>query len=696
MTEPIADQPRAETGAEETRDWLAALAGGACDEDAFLRAVQPLTQKSSDAGWELLSLLDQYYRRGKIKPEVFRAIKSHIEGQLLGTSIDTEVGAPLPQKREPLPAASLSMAVAAVTAPAAAGGASAIAATRGIRREIAVGEVLRGRYRIKGVLGRGDMGSVFEAVDEYRLNLPVVGQRLAVKVPHGAVVARPELLDEMRREFQHMQSLSHPNIVRVHEFDRDGDVAFFTMECLSGLSLSRVLSARHQGALQRSHAVTVVRAVGAALAHAHAHGVVHGDLNPEHIFITDDGEVRVMGFGAAHAMRRIAAIADAASAEHKPGATTRYASCQLLEGAAAGTSDDLYALACVVYVLLAGRHPFREQTSLQARMLGLRPTRPAGLSGAQWRALRMALSLDRERRPADVERWMIPFNAHSAGERLPALLALLQVSTPKRGSWLRPALAASVAALLAIGWAVSTNIDSITRAAARLSQMRYRADDAASSADQSAVQLPPAAAPAEAPAIGDTAGGHPAPLIARVPATPLAATPVHPAPPPAPAPVPPPATPATPTTPAAPAAPAAPAPLAAATPIPPPRAPATAPTPARVQHSRIELSAAAVEVPPADPTAQVVVRRSGSVQGNASFYWWTESGTAKPGQDFVPVAPHEQSMGAGKGAVNLAIPLISNTTRREPRSFYVVIGDPSDGASLGARTVAIVTIPPAQ
>ncbi len=657
MTEPIADQPRAETVLEETKEWLDALAGGACDEGAFLRAVQPLTQKSSDAGWELLSLLDQYYRRGRIKPEVFRAIKSHFECHLLGASIDIEVSAPLPQKHEPLPAAALGTAIAADTAPAAAGGATAIAATRGIRREIAVGEVLRGRYRIKGVLGRGDMGSVFEAVDEYRLNLPGVGQRLAVKVPHGAVVERPELLDEMRREFQHMQSLSHPNIVRVHEFDRDGDIAFFTMECLSGLSLSRVLSARHQVALQRSHAVRVVRAVGAALAHAHAHGVVHGDLNPEHIFITDDGEVRVMGFGAAHAMRRIPAIADAASAEHKPGATTRYASCQLLEGAAAGTSDDLYALACVVYLLLAGRHPFRDQASLQARMLGLRPTRPAGLSGAQWRALRMALSFDRERWPADVERWLIPFNAHSAAERLPALPALLRVSSPKRGSRLRPALVASVAALLAIGWAVSTNIDSITRAAARLSLMRHRAADAASPAHQSASQLPPTAVPTAVPAIGDTAGGHRAPLNVRVPGTPLAATPVHPAPPPA---------------------------------------PATAPTPARVQHSRIELSAAAVEVPPAESTAQVVVRRSGSVQGNASFYWWTESGTAKPGLDFVPVARHEQSLGAGKGAVNLAIPLISDTTRREPKSFYVVIGDPSDGASLGAHTVTIVTIPPAQ
>ena len=642
MTEPIGDSARAAAAPETAKDWLDALAGGTCDEDAFLRAVQPLIQISSDAGWELLSLLDQYYRRGKIKPEVFRAIKLHFEGHLLGTSSDIEVGVPPAQKYGPLPAAALSLATTSVAVPAAVGGGSAVLAARGNRREIAVGDVLRGRYRIKGVLGRGDTGCVFEAVDEYLLDLPDVEQRLAIKVPHGAVADRPELLDELRREFQHMQSLSHPNILRVHEYDRHGGIAFFTMEYLSGLSLSRVLSARHQIALQRRHAVAIIRAVGAALAHAHAHGVVHGDLNPENIFITDAGEVRVMDFGGADGPHRGPRIRDAASEEQKPAAALRYASCQLLEGGAAGTRDDLYAFACVVYLLLAGRHPFRDQTSLQARMLGMRPTRPAVLTGAQWRAQRMGLAFDRERRPADVEKWLIPFDGHSAAEGLPALLELLRVPTPKRGRWLRPSLAAGVAAMLAVGWGVWTNVDSITGAAAWLRQTRHRAADAESPAEQSTARSPPASAPARTT-------------------------------PPAP--------------PAAASAPPASKPSVRAT------APVSAP---RVQRSRIELSAATVEVPPAESTAEVVVRRSGNVQGNASFHWWTESGTAKPGQDFMPVAPREESMGSGKGAVNLHIPLVSDSTRQQPKSFYVVISDPSDGATLGARTVTIVTIPPAQ
>ncbi|MGO8830839.1 MAG: serine/threonine protein kinase [Steroidobacteraceae bacterium] len=658
MTEPIGDSARAAAAPDTAKDWLDALACGTCDEDVFLRAVQPLVQISSDAGWELLSLLDQYYRRGKIKPEVFRAIKSHFEGHLLGTSSDIEVSVPPAQKYGPFPAAALSSATTSVAVPAAVGAGSAVLAARGNRREIAVGDVLRGRYRIKGVLGRGDTGCVFEAVDEYLLDLPDVEQRLAIKVPH-AVADRPELLDELRREFQRMQSLSHPNILRVHEYDRHGGIAFFTMEYLSGLSLSRVLSARHQIALQRPHAVAIIRAVGAALAHAHAHGVVHGDLNPENIFITDAGEVRVMDFGGAHEPHRASRIRDAASAEQKPAAALRYASCQLLEGGAAGTRDDLYAFACVVYLLLAGRHPFRDQTSLEARMLGMRPTRPAGLTGAQWRAQRMGLAFDRERRPADVEKWLIPFDGHSAAEGLPALLELLRVSTPKRSRWLRPSLAAGVAAMLAVGWGVWTNVDSITGAAAWLRQTRHRAADAESPAEQSTARSPPASAPART----------------TPPAPPTAAS----APP------------------APPAAASAPPAAASAPPASKPSVRATAPVSApRVQRSRIELSAAAVEVRPAESTAEVLVRRSGNVQGNASFHWWTESGTAKPGQDFMPVAPREESIGQGKGAVKLHIPLVSDSTRQQPKSFYVVISDPSDGATLGARTVTIVTIPPPQ
>jgi hypothetical protein len=112
--------------------------------------------------------------------------------------------------------------------------------------------------------------------------------------------------------------------------------------------------------------------------------------------------------------------------------------------------------------------------------------------------------------------------------------------------------------------------------------------------------------------------------------------------------------------------------------------------------SRVELAADAIDVPLTDPAARIVVRRRGSLQGAVTFTWWTESGTAKPGHDFIAVAPHQEVIEDGKNSVSLFIPVVGDATRQQPKSFYVVINDPGPGATLGARTLTMVTIPPSQ
>jgi serine/threonine protein kinase len=686
------------------QNWLDALASGTCDQAAFLRAVQELMRKVPDVGWDLLSLLDQYYRRGKIKPEVFRNVKSRLEAQLLGgTPGDAEISVPLPRAQDPSlvtgpvtgPVTAAPQPIPATASAADSAGAAGSAATTrsGAGREITVGDVLRGRYRIKSILGRGGMGIVLEAIDEYRLDLPEVGQRVALKVLHNAVAERPEMLTELRREFQHLQSLSHPNIIRVHEYDRDGDTAFFTMEFLRGLSLSQVLAARNEIPLDRSDALTMIRDVGAALAHAHARGVAHGDINPGNIFITDEGEVRVLDFGASHTLRRGPWISNFETLEQKPIATPRYASCQLLEGELPDARDDVYGLACVAYVLLAGKHPFGENTAIQARTLRLTPRRPVGLTGGQWRALQLGLSFNRDRRPANVAELLKPFRSREAETRLPELAALLRVSPHKRGRMMLPALAAAALAALAIGWWITTHFETVSRGAttsgeelkttlgsagATLSQLWHGIFEGANKPEEAADTPPPAPAPKAAassaapvsspapppktPSAARVASALPVPAAAPTAAPTPASTPVH-----APAPV------------------RAPAPVAS-----------SAARNAPVARSRIELAADTVDVPPDDPAARVLVRRSGTVHGNASFSWWTESGTAKPGRDFATIAPHQEHIDDGKASVNLFIPVIADVTRRQPRSFYVVISDPGDGATLGARTLTMVTLPGAE
>src|ERR1700680_281411 len=297
-TEPARwSEPRAGSQGA-TLTWLDALSSGACTPEAFLSAMRDQFQGDSEEGWEVLSLLDQYYRRGKIKAELFQTLKTRLESSALMVDEDAVARARARGVRDAAPRD------AAARDPAAAGA-----------REVAVGDVLRNRYRVRGLIGHGGMGTVFEAVDEYRLSLAAAGQRLAVKVMHTAVTRREELLFELQREFQHLQLLSHPNIVRVHEFDRDGDIAFFTMELLHGAPLSGVRSVRNAPALPRPYAFAIMRDVGAAISYAHLHGVVHGDINPQNIFVTNDGDLRVLDFGASNKLLRNRWLPDNDSAD---------------------------------------------------------------------------------------------------------------------------------------------------------------------------------------------------------------------------------------------------------------------------------------------------------------------------------------------------------------------------------------------
>jgi hypothetical protein len=100
-----------------------------------------------------------------------------------------------------------------------------------------------------------------------------------------------------------------------------------------------------------------------------------------------------------------------------------------------------------------------------------------------------------------------------------------------------------------------------------------------------------------------------------------------------------------------------------------------------------------VEVPAAESLAIVSVRRKGNLRGETNFTWWTESGTAKPGIDFLPALPQLASIGDGKSGISLSIPL-SKAPRVQSKSFYVVIDQSEGGAALGARTLTMITLLP--
>ena len=662
------------------KSWLDALASGVCDTSAFLLSVRERFGSDSDGSWEVLSQLDQYYRRGRIKPEMFHAVKTALAESALGTRNAKPLGIPVagdvaaprsPVRAEPIDPRPLPID------------------PRPFREEIqpqdAVlelkpGSVLRRRYRIETMLGQGEMGIVFQALDEYRLDTPPVGQHLAIKVLHTAVTKRAELLTELRRAFQQMQRLSHPNVVRVFEFDRDGPMVFFTMELLNGALLSRVLQARKLKPLDRAQALAVIRDIGAAISHAHSRGVVHGDINPQNVFITLSGELRVLDFGASYNSNRTAAATD-----HEltlPFTTSSYASCQVLEGERADARDDVFALACIAYVLLCGEHPFPKKTAIEARAARLIPRRPPKLTNQQWHALRAGLRWEREDRPADMEQWLERLHLGGAAKHLAPAAELVE-PPPHRERNSRFSMAAATAIillLLAAGYwvigqrgvlpSVDGGAPSVTPNAPSPRKPPPSATALPAASEPSLNDRSPAPTPRAAP-----------PPAARVAGASHDASAAREAPP---------------ATREAPTAREVPSTTHRAPTVPPPAAssaPTVAPAGVASGASRIELAADLVEVPAAESSAQVTVRRKGSLRGAANFTWWTESGTAKPGKDFSAVVPQPAYVGEGKPSISLSIP-VSNAPRAQSKSFYVVIDQSEGGAPMGGRTLTMVTLLP--
>ncbi|HEY1312698.1 MAG TPA: protein kinase, partial [Steroidobacteraceae bacterium] len=518
------------------RVWLDAVSSGICSPAVFYRAMQDQHQGNPEENWEVLSLLDQYYRRGKIKADLFQTLKAHLESEALGgqgtaparpkpAAAPPTITRPTPVPAAPppvAPAALATMPFAAVPAAAEHDETPQKAATPRARavREVAGGTLLRGRYRLGSVVGQGGMGTVFEATDEYRLDLPTTTQRVAIKVLRPAISQREDLLYEVQRGFQHLQLLSHPNIVRVHEFDRDADVAFFSMEFLSGAPLSRVLSSRNAAGLPRPYALTVMRDVGAALAYAHSMGLVHGDLTPHNVFITNNGELRVLDFAASHKLLREKWANDIELAQRAPVAAPGYASCQLLEGHNPDARDDIFALACISYMLLSGSHPFPNRTAVEAYAQHFKPRRPPQLTGHQWKVLREGLRWERDRRPADVEDWLKRFGLVGAAPRLPSSTVLASTPPPPRRTALMAGAVAATLILIAGGayWAL-THTDILGRLEADTASAPPPAET--TSQEQPAVREEPTPAPTlvapPGPAVPQPRAALAAPAIAVSP-----------------------------------------------------------------------------------------------------------------------------------------------------------------------------------
>jgi serine/threonine protein kinase len=421
-----------ETVSQVELNWqwrIDAVVCGECREDDFIDELSSLWKADPDSAWNVIALLNQRYRRGQIPVDLFRSIEFKIAQGGMGAvdygmtiildlvlatqrdvPIHTSDVLTLPGLGDHMhPDASAPQATPLKTPQVRMEDRSASSVPE-------IGRVLRNRYVLESRLGSGGMGTVFKAMDRYRCDLPEDNRHVAIKFLHEDIDSRPEVLWNLRREFYCAQALSHRSIVKVYELDRDDDVAFFTMELLEGELLSSVLERSYPFSISRSYAWAIILEIGDGLAHAHARNVVHGDLKPKNIMITNSGELRILDFGASHAPAHQHSNADGAR-KSTINITPAYACCELFEGQQGDPRDDLYALACLSYELLAGEHPFQGRRSTEARDLGLMARRPPGLTRQQWQTLAMGFSWRREGRAISVRDWVAKLNPGEATAR---------------------------------------------------------------------------------------------------------------------------------------------------------------------------------------------------------------------------------------------------------------------------------------
>ncbi|WP_232834288.1 serine/threonine protein kinase [Rhodoferax ferrireducens] len=271
-----------------------------------------------------------------------------------------------------------------------------------------VGDTLNGRFVLEECLGFGGMGMVYKALDLRKLEASDRKPYIAIKVLNVQFRGHPKSLIALQREAKKAQSLAHPNIVTVYDFDRDGAMVYLTMELLSGRSLQNLLHDPDFKGLSFAEALPIITGMAKALAHAHERGFVHCDLKPANVFLTDTGDVKVIDFGIARVFRK--SEEDLEATVFDPGSlggmTPTYASAEMLEHRDPDPRDDIYALGCITYELLTGRHPFNRSPATQARGAGLKLQRPKDLGHRQWQALREALAFDREKRTLTVPQFL--------------------------------------------------------------------------------------------------------------------------------------------------------------------------------------------------------------------------------------------------------------------------------------------------
>ncbi|HTS27913.1 MAG TPA: protein kinase [Bryobacteraceae bacterium] len=292
----------------------------------------------------------------------------------------------------------------------------------GIKREL---PARIGRYPITGEIGSGGMGVVYSAIDE-KLN-----RRVAIKVLPARAAGDPEMRKRLWWDAQAASALQHPNIVTVYDVNSDDGSDYLVMEYITGQTLGHRIPRR---GLPVEEALKYAIQIAAALEAAHAKGIVHRDVKPGNIMITESGTVKLLDFGLA---KDVGAVPHSGSApttvEGRFAGTVTYVSPEQAEGKPVDARSDIFSFGAVLFEMVAGRRAFRGDSNISVlssilrddppNLTELKPLVDPGLSEIVGRCLRK----DRLRRFQSIA---------EAGVRLQEVQEWLEQS--KRGQGKRP------------------------------------------------------------------------------------------------------------------------------------------------------------------------------------------------------------------------------------------------------------------
>jgi hypothetical protein len=550
-------------------------------------------------------------------------------------------------------------------------------------------------YRLRGRLGNGRLGPIYEAQDELSR---IAGSQhfAAITLIDEKISSRPGFADDFERGAAELKSVAHPNVVKLLEYGRDRNRFYLVNELLESASLRFVLNDVNE--LPAEETTAVLRAVGDALQYLHAKGMVHGNLRPENVLVTFGYDVKLLD---------IVPNGWLVNPNDALGVPAR----------APDKRDDVFGLACLAYEMLSGRHPYNGNTAQEAYRAGLEPERLDGLGDRQWRALSNALAVHRDDRTPNVAQFLDEFGV--AG--IPKLRAVVNAGNEPRQAFVAPepvpapAPAPAPAAsfpprvfaeragpaeperrgvagrlfllLIVIGAAIALWYyqEPVRQFAADLmSEVNARMAQDAATADRAAAPAAADAPLAQAPAVTEDA---PAAVLApgAVPREPAPAEPEVSEPEVAGSAA---------ETPAANSAPAAEEPRSALVgPAPAVAPPAAATNVATAGETRFDFQQPVVTVREGDVAARIVIRRSGDLSGSAEVSWWTADGTAVADRDYADLGARVERFAPGEASRTVYVPLTNDAVAEPARNFKVLLGrgdSARTGASAGEMRVDIL------